>query len=419
MKFLFSLLVLSLLSACAAPKQIAREHIRMERKPIGEQWTMLYTYDGQPYTGLVYVKSSGPDGEFVVSEQATEQGFLHGASKEWYAEGRLKKEEVYQRGSLSMVREWSVDNRLIKEILYDPIHSKQNAMVGVPGWAVVSSKSWNTAGQLIEEVKQVSTPEAREHQGESKLTKVDSFKSRSKQWFDNGTLKNETEFLTYYIQTKEGSQTGSSWGTTDLHAKDYQEDGTLSREVQAILPDEESPSRPDSLRDFMNKRKNVTGIPSCGIRREFYSENQIRYEGILCGRDVKGGKYLDYRNDYAHEKFFSPEGGLTLESTKTCDACPMVAKYFWEDGTPRAEISSMNWFKYGDTDEYARADYSKYWGKNDLRFHRYQVFDEASGYWKTVHKCWNVEGYPRGEELHGQGCRYRHEEQVVKLEPRF
>ena len=79
----------------------------------------------------------------------------------------------------------------------------------------------------------------------------------------------------------------------------------------------------------------------------------------------------------------------------------------------------MNWFKYGDTDDYARADYSKYWGKNDLRFHRYQVYDEAGGHWKTVHKCWNVEGYPKDEELHGMGCRYRHEAQVGKLEPRF
>ena len=123
MKSTLYILSFSILIACGPPKRISLDEISVTRSTVKDQWITVYSYKGKPYTGLIYVESSGPNGDFVTSERNTKEGILHGAAKEWSAEGTLREEKLYRDGLLASLKKWSVNNKPTAYIIYDIMHS--------------------------------------------------------------------------------------------------------------------------------------------------------------------------------------------------------------------------------------------------------------------------------------------------------
>ena len=79
----------------------------------------------------------------------------------------------------------------------------------------------------------------------------------------------------------------------------------------------------------------------------------------MCGEHIDVRKSFDNRNDYLLEKVFDKNGTIISVNEKLCSACVMITKYFEGDGSLKAEISEMNFFKYSDSEEYKKTEYIK------------------------------------------------------------
>ena len=202
--------------------------------------------------------------------------------------------------------------------------------------------------------------------------------AKEKNWYKNNSLESETEYISYYTEAKGGQKSSAETLQVELSSKAYFKDGALSMEFTAINSNDDLADLPKSLKEYIAKNKNLSGHIKCGVRKWFFKNKKLSYEGVLCGEHIDKRKSFDQRNDYLLEKTFNKNRILLAMNEKLCSACPMLSKYFDEDGSLKAEISEMNFFKYSDSPEYQKTQYVKYWGKKGLRFHRYNELDKDS-----------------------------------------
>ena len=404
MRLAVYLVSLSFLVGCAPPLKLLQSDITVASSIVDGERVLIQNYKQKPYTGLVYVEEVGPDGEFVSSERNLKEGVLHGVARDWYTKGLLKKETVYQNGGLVSLKQWQTNKTLIKEATYDPGLWKTGQTFAIEKLGLIESKRWSSDGKLIEEMKQTAPGEIREVQHGSKSLTAYLAKHFIKRWYESGELKSEGEDLAFHVEIKEGENSGMRQGQRQLTHRRYSKDGAVKREVKAILPSVEGSNWPKPLQEFIAKTSDGTDIPDCGTVKDFYKNKTLGYEGTVCGEWNWGGEYFSIRNKYSDEKIFNPNGVLLVSGGQDCPSCPLVVKHFWEDGKLKAESSKMNWYDYNGTLEYRKTLYLKYWAQDDLRFHRHHLFKEGETRSQLVTKCWNVEGYPKGQELYGWGC---------------
>ena len=82
------------------------ERFTMEQ---GEDGKIIWLFDGQIYTGFVYGEQRGEkiEGEF-------KKGVEHGSHKEWYDNGQLKKERIYNNGIKMSTKKWDKEGKEIE-----------------------------------------------------------------------------------------------------------------------------------------------------------------------------------------------------------------------------------------------------------------------------------------------------------------
>jgi antitoxin component YwqK of YwqJK toxin-antitoxin module len=95
----------------------------------------LYEFQGQPFSGKAVEHS--PDGVLIGANEYVD-GMLDGVSRVWYPSGRqLKEEEHFRRNSRhGPSREWFEDGRPKRDTLFE--HSIR-----------VSEKKWDESGNLV------------------------------------------------------------------------------------------------------------------------------------------------------------------------------------------------------------------------------------------------------------------------------
>tara|TARA_B100000683_G_scaffold243322_1_gene252664 strand:+ start:8235 stop:8621 length:387 start_codon:yes stop_codon:yes gene_type:complete len=84
------------------------ERLTMEQ---GENGKIIWLFDGQAYTGFVYGEQRGEkiEGEF-------KNGVEHGSHKEWYDNGQLKKERIYNNGIKISTKKWDKEGNITIDI---------------------------------------------------------------------------------------------------------------------------------------------------------------------------------------------------------------------------------------------------------------------------------------------------------------
>ena len=84
------------------------ERLTMEQGPSNQ---ILWLFDGQAYTGFVYGEQRGKkiEGEF-------KNGLEHGSHKEWYHNGQLKKERIYNNGIKMSTKKWDKEGNITVDI---------------------------------------------------------------------------------------------------------------------------------------------------------------------------------------------------------------------------------------------------------------------------------------------------------------
>jgi antitoxin component YwqK of YwqJK toxin-antitoxin module len=100
----------------------------------------IYYYEGKPYTGVAYeLDGDGklrseltffcglPDGRWcdyyengkLSGEDFYKLGQSHGQNREWYPEGTLKKEKVFEFGICTIKKKWDANGKLIENFKID------------------------------------------------------------------------------------------------------------------------------------------------------------------------------------------------------------------------------------------------------------------------------------------------------------
>lgn len=101
----------------------------------------VYYYEGKPYTGVAYeLDDEGrlrseltffcglPDGRWcdyyengnLSGEDFYKLGQSHGQTREWYPDGTIKKEKVFEFGICTIKKKWNPDGTLIESFKIDP-----------------------------------------------------------------------------------------------------------------------------------------------------------------------------------------------------------------------------------------------------------------------------------------------------------